>query len=56
MNLRSLTPLVLMNENRLRICILGGGFGGLYTSLRLSQLPWEAQEPQKITLFLEDPY
>jgi len=23
-----------------RICILGGGFGGLYTALQLSQLPW----------------
>ena len=23
-----------------KICILGGGFGGLYTALRLSQLPW----------------
>ena len=26
-----------------RICILGGGFGGLYTALRLSQLPWTHQ-------------
>ena len=26
-----------------RICILGGGFGGLYTALRLSQLPWSVQ-------------
>ena len=26
-----------------RICILGGGFGGLYTALRLSQLPWTVQ-------------
>jgi NADH dehydrogenase len=24
-----------------RICIVGGGFGGLYTALRLSQLPWQ---------------
>ena len=23
-----------------RICILGGGFGGLYTALNLSRLPW----------------
>lgn len=28
-----------------RICILGGGFGGLYTALRLSQLPW-AEKPE----------
>ena len=28
-----------------RICILGGGFGGLYTALRLSQFPW-SRPPQ----------
>jgi demethylphylloquinone reductase len=26
-----------------RICILGGGFGGLYTALQLTQLPWRVQ-------------
>ena len=31
-----------------RICILGGGFGGLYTALQLCQLPW-TQSPE-ITL------
>ncbi|MFM7529489.1 MAG: FAD-dependent oxidoreductase, partial [Nodosilinea sp.] len=31
------------------ICILGGGFGGLYTALRLSQLAWE-DSPPTITL------
>ncbi len=31
-----------------RICILGGGFGGLYTALQLAQLPW--QTPPKIIL------
>ena len=25
---------------RPRICVLGGGFGGLYAALRLAQLPW----------------
>jgi NADH dehydrogenase len=30
-----------MTQQQPRICILGGGFGGLYTALRLSQLPWE---------------
>ncbi|NBD33079.1 MAG: NAD(P)/FAD-dependent oxidoreductase, partial [Cyanobacteria bacterium] len=30
-----------MSESKNRICILGGGFGGLYTALRLSQLPWD---------------
>ncbi len=39
-----------MNENRLRICILGGGFGGLYTALRLSQLPWENNNTPEIIL------
>ncbi|NJM23008.1 MAG: NAD(P)/FAD-dependent oxidoreductase [Richelia sp. RM2_1_2] len=30
-----------------RICILGGGFGGLYTALRLIQLDWgESQKPE----------
>jgi len=29
-----------MQKTSTRICILGGGFGGLYTALRLSQLPW----------------
>ncbi|HIK36316.1 MULTISPECIES: NAD(P)/FAD-dependent oxidoreductase [unclassified Thermosynechococcus] len=31
-----------------QICILGGGFGGLYTALRLAQFPWSA--PPEITL------
>lgn len=39
-----------MNEQPLRICILGGGFGGLYTALRLSQLPWEGSRPPEIIL------
>jgi demethylphylloquinone reductase len=33
-----------------RICILGGGFGGLYTALRLNQLSWEQDQKPKITL------
>jgi NADH dehydrogenase len=33
-----------MTQPATRICILGGGFGGLYTALRLSQLPWRPQE------------
>lgn len=35
-----------------RICILGGGFGGLYTALRLSQLPFT--KPQKPEIILVD--
>jgi demethylphylloquinone reductase len=33
-----------------RICILGGGFAGLYTALRLAQLPWTDQTQPSITL------
>jgi NADH dehydrogenase len=41
-----------MSEQPTRICILGGGFGGLYTALRLSQLPWE--KPQRSEIILVD--
>ncbi|MBD2136112.1 NAD(P)/FAD-dependent oxidoreductase [Anabaena sp. FACHB-1237] len=33
-----------------KICILGGGFGGLYTALRLNQLPWENRKKPEIIL------
>jgi NADH dehydrogenase len=39
-----------MTDSSPKICILGGGFGGLYTALRLSQLPWHDQNPPQITL------
>ncbi|MDB9375851.1 NAD(P)/FAD-dependent oxidoreductase [Nodularia sphaerocarpa] len=39
-----------MTEQTPRICILGGGFGGLYTALRLSQLPWENDQKPEIIL------
>jgi NADH dehydrogenase len=39
-----------MSEPSSRICILGGGFGGLYTALRLSQFPWEPFPEPEITL------
>jgi demethylphylloquinone reductase len=39
-----------MTETSTRICILGGGFGGLYTALRFSQLPWEKDQTPEITL------
>ncbi len=35
-----------------RICILGGGFGGLYTALELSRYPWS--QPPQITLVDRD--
>lgn len=39
-----------MTQATTRICILGGGFGGLYTALRLSQLPWESTPKPEIIL------
>jgi demethylphylloquinone reductase len=38
-----------------RICILGGGFGGLYTALRLNQLAWEPGQKPEITLIDRQP-
>ncbi len=40
----------MMTQQTQRILILGGGFGGLYTALRLSQLPWESQQKPEIVL------
>ncbi len=37
-------------SDRKRICILGGGFGGLYTALALDRLPWMSQERPEIVL------
>ncbi|MEM0980803.1 MAG: NAD(P)/FAD-dependent oxidoreductase [Cyanobacteria bacterium P01_H01_bin.58] len=39
-----------MTDAAKRICILGGGFGGLYTALRLHALPWPIAEPVEIVL------
>ncbi|MDY7020337.1 MAG: NAD(P)/FAD-dependent oxidoreductase [Cyanobacteriota bacterium] len=39
-----------MTEQPTRICILGGGFGGLYTALRLNEFPWRSSEKPEITL------
>lgn len=43
-----------MSQQPARICILGGGFGGLYTALRLSQLPWESQRPEIVLVDQSD--
>ncbi|MGJ5675124.1 MAG: NAD(P)/FAD-dependent oxidoreductase [Nostochopsis sp.] len=40
----------MSEHNKTRICILGGGFGGLYTALRLSQLPWDSLPKPEIVL------
>jgi len=39
--------IISMNK---RICIVGGGFGGLYTALRLNELPLETTEKPEILL------
>lgn len=44
------SPLNIMTQPTARICILGGGFGGLYTALRLSKLPWESTQKPEIVL------
>lgn len=43
-----------MTEHQPTICILGGGFGGLYTALRLSQLPWNELKPQIVLVDQND--
>lgn len=44
-----------MTEKAKRICILGGGFGGLYTALRLDQLQWQkATRPEIIIIDKND--
>ncbi|NEQ31344.1 MAG: NAD(P)/FAD-dependent oxidoreductase [Leptolyngbya sp. SIO4C5] len=39
-----------MTQSAHQICILGGGFGGLYTALSLSKLPWLAPHQAEIVL------
>ncbi|MDJ1180549.1 NAD(P)/FAD-dependent oxidoreductase [Roseofilum sp. BLCC_M91] len=39
-----------MLQRSTRVCILGGGFGGLYTALRLSEFSWEGREKPEIVL------
>ena len=38
---------VLMLQNP-RVCILGGGFGGLYTALRLESLVWDDDKKPQV--------
>jgi hypothetical protein len=33
---------------RPRVCILGGGFGGLYTALRLESLEWPSDKKPQV--------
>ncbi|CAM9358203.1 unnamed protein product [Pylaiella littoralis] len=39
------TPVVTNIKGPERICVLGGGFGGLYAALRLQKMPWRGQKP-----------
>ena len=39
-----------MSEQPAKICILGGGFGGLYTALRLSKFAWDGGRKPEIVL------
>ncbi len=39
-----------MTVSNQRVVILGGGFGGLYTALALSKLPWDKTAKPEITL------
>ena len=39
-----------MTQQQERICILGGGFGGLYAALKLSQFPWMPGQKPEILL------
>ncbi|WP_448561043.1 NAD(P)/FAD-dependent oxidoreductase [Trichothermofontia sp.] len=44
-----------MSQQPIRICILGGGFAGLYTALRLSQFPWtDASKPEIVLVDQHD--
>lgn len=43
------------NNKRPRVCILGGGFGGLYTALRLESLTWpDNKKPQVVLIDQSD--
>ncbi|CAL5046757.1 unnamed protein product [Urochloa decumbens] len=47
------TPLPLYSwpdKQRPRVCILGGGFGGLYTALRLESLVWPSDKKPQVVL------
>jgi len=36
------------DKQRPRVCILGGGFGGLYTALRLESLVWPSDKKPQV--------
>lgn len=49
----AVTPFPLYSwpdKQRPRVCILGGGFGGLYTALRLESLEWPSDKKPQVML------
>jgi hypothetical protein len=45
-----LKSFVWPDRKRPRICVLGGGFGGLYTALRLDSLVWSPENQPQVPL------
>eukprot|EP00882_Tetradesmus_deserticola_P021250 GHRQ01023004.1.p1 GENE.GHRQ01023004.1~~GHRQ01023004.1.p1 ORF type:complete len:254 (+),score=97.92 GHRQ01023004.1:38-763(+) len=43
-------PFVNSSDSRPRVCILGGGFGGLYTAIKLELLMWPRGKKPQVTL------
>ena len=43
-------PIPFEGKNCAQICILGGGFGGLYTALQLNRFPWSQSRKPQVTL------
>ncbi|XP_078157361.1 NAD(P)H dehydrogenase C1 isoform X2 [Carex rostrata] len=51
----SMSPYIWPDKKRPRVCILGGGFGGLYTALRLESLFWpDDRKPQVVLVDQSD--
>ncbi|CAD5177240.1 unnamed protein product [Musa acuminata subsp. malaccensis] len=46
----AITSYAWSDKQRPRICILGGGFGGLYTALRLESLVWTDDKKPQVVL------
>lgn len=47
----SLTLFVLVDQKP-KVCIVGGGFGGLYTALRLESLIWPDGKKPQVSFFI----
>ena len=47
----SLTLSVFVDQ-RPKVCIVGGGFGGLYTALRLESLIWPDGKKPQVSFFI----